>query len=36
LSSDGRTEVVKIVLRQPTGNNASPSPDLSPGEKGRG
>ena len=36
LSSDGRIEVVKIVLRQPTGNNASPSPDLSPGEKGRG
>jgi len=32
LSSDGRTEVVKIVLRQPTENNASASSDLSPGE----
>jgi hypothetical protein len=36
LSSDGRTEVVKILLRQPTGNNSSPSPDLSPGGEGEG
>jgi hypothetical protein len=34
LSSDGRTEVVKIVLRQPTGNNASPSPTSPLGRRG--
>jgi Dolichyl-phosphate-mannose-protein mannosyltransferase len=34
LSSDGRTEVVKIVLRQPTGNSASPSPNSPLGRRG--